>query len=116
MQSVACAHILVKFNGSRNPKSWRDPTGERIMNTTLEQAEAQVSKIREGIVAGTLDFFDVATEISDCGSAKNGGRLGHFTRGQMQKAFEDASFALNPGQISELVVTDSGVHIILRYE
>ena len=39
---------------------------------------------------------------------------GWFTRGKMQKPFEDATFALNVGELSEIVDTDSGVHIILR--
>ena len=40
--------------------------------------------------------------------------VGWFTRGKMQKPFEDAAFALNVGELSEIVDTDSGVHIILR--
>ena len=49
-------------------------------------------------------------------SAKRGGDLGHFGRGQMQAPFEEASFALNVGELSDIVDTDSGVHIILRIE
>ena len=114
--SVACAHILIKYNGSRNPRSWRDPQGARIMKTTLEEAQAQMASIRQDIVDGKVTFYAVAQQISDCGSAQNQGQLGHFTRGQMQKQFEDAAFALNVGQISDIVVSDSGVHIIYRYE
>ena len=49
-------------------------------------------------------------------SAKRGGDLGHFGRGQMQPAFEEASFQLQIGEMSQIVDTDSGVHIILRVE
>ncbi len=52
---------------------------------------------------------------SDCSSAQNKGDLGVFGRGMMQKAFEDAAFALKVGELSGLVDTDSGIHIILRY-
>ena len=56
----------------------------------------------------------MAREYSECRSAANDGDLGLFGRGQMQKQFEDASFALKVGEISDLVDSDSGIHIILR--
>jgi len=65
-------------------------------------------------VAGERSFEDIAAEFSDCSSAKRGGDLGSFGRGQMQKPFEDASFALSVGELSAAVWTDSGVHIIKR--
>ena len=55
-----------------------------------------------------------AAKESDCGSAQSGGDLDFFGRGAMQKPFEDATFALAVGQMSGIVDTDSGVHIILR--
>ena len=65
-------------------------------------------------MSGEATFEELASKYSDCSSAKKGGDLGPFGRGQMQKPFEDASFALKVGDMSETVVTDSGVHIILR--
>ena len=53
---------------------------------------------------------------SDCSSAKRGGDLGHFGRGKMMPSFEKASFALKADELSDLVETDSGVHIIYRIE
>lgn len=114
-EEISCAHFLIKFQGSRNPTSWRDPTGEeRIKNTTYEQAVDRMKAIRAQIIVGDLDFDEVAS-TSDCGSAKNNGKLGAFTKGQMQQAFEDAAFALKVGELSDIVVSDSGVHIIYRY-
>lgn len=69
---------------------------------------------REQIVQGKASFADLASKYSDCSSAKRGGDLGSFKKGAMQKPFEDASFALKVGELSEPVFTDSGVHIILR--
>lgn len=50
----------------------------------------------------------------DCSSASKGGDLGVFGRGQMQKPFEDATFALPVGAMSDVIKTDSGHHLILR--
>ncbi|CAN0028250.1 unnamed protein product [Scytosiphon promiscuus] len=60
------------------------------------------------------DFAEIAQEHSDCGSARSGGDLGEFGDGQMMQPFEDATRSLRVGEISSVVDTDSGVHIILR--
>jgi NIMA-interacting peptidyl-prolyl cis-trans isomerase 1 len=73
-----------------------------------------VKSYREQIVQGKASFADLASKYSDCSSAKRGGDLGSFKKGAMQKPFEEASFALKVGELSEPVFTDSGVHIILR--
>ena len=73
-----------------------------------------LSEYREQIVSGKSTFEELASEVSDCGSAKNGGDLGPFGRGQMQRPFEDATYSLKVGELSGPVSTDSGVHIILR--
>ena len=59
-------------------------------------------------------FAELATEHSDCSSHSNSGDLGWFQKGMMQKPFEDATYKLEVGQISDVVDTDSGVHLILR--
>ncbi|CAJ1942389.1 unnamed protein product [Sphenostylis stenocarpa] len=111
---VRASHILIKHEGSRRKASWKDPEGRIIKNTTRETAVSQLKALREDIVSGKATFEDIASRFSDCSSAKRGGDLGPFGRGQMQKPFEDATFALKVGELSDIVDTDSGVHIIKR--
>lgn len=68
----------------------------------------------EQIESGEAGFSELASQYSDCSSARNKGDLGLFGRGQMQKPFEDAAFSLEVGELSDIVSTDSGYHIILR--
>ena len=63
---------------------------------------------------GEKTFEELASEFSDCSSAKKNGDLGFFSSGMMQKPFEDASFSLKVGETSGPIWTDSGVHIIKR--
>ena len=59
-------------------------------------------------------FRRIAKDKSDCSSGQRGGDLGMFGHGAMQKAFEEASFALNVDEMSRVVDSDSGLHVILR--
>lgn len=108
--SVRCRHLLVKHAGSRRPASWKEDRITRSKEEALAILENHASAIR----AGHASFEDLASKESDCSSAKRGGDLGVFARGQMQKPFEDAAFRLQVGEISDIVDTDSGVHIIQR--
>ncbi|CAK9075428.1 Putative peptidyl-prolyl cis-trans isomerase dodo (PPIase dodo) (Rotamase dodo), partial [Durusdinium trenchii] len=116
--SVRCLHILKKHTKSRRPSSWR----ERVITRTIEEATYQVKEFRKTLEAKATpkerqaEFERLARKESDCGSAREGGSLGKFGRGQMQKPFEDAAFALEVNELSHVVNTDSGVHIILRLE
>ena len=75
---------------------------------------ALISGYAQQIKSGEKTFEELASQFSDCSSAKQGGDLGPFGRGQMQKPFEDAAFGLKVGEISGPIWTDSGVHIIYR--
>ena len=77
--------------------------------TELKQYEAKIKA--EGIVES---FAKYALERSDCGSYKANGDLGFFGRGDMQQPFEEASFALQKDEMSGIVSTDSGYHLIYR--
>lgn len=79
----------------------------------LVPTEQSASDVLAALEAGA-DFATLATERStDSGSAKKGGDLGWFGRGQMTPAFEEAAFALGVGERSGIVKTDYGFHIIL---
>lgn len=81
-----------------------------------EKAEkrALLESLRQQVLSGGASFADLAREYSaDSGSAVKGGDLGTFGRGQMVKPFEEAVFALeNPGDLSPVVETRFGLHLI----
>ncbi|KAJ3165417.1 Peptidyl-prolyl cis-trans isomerase NIMA-interacting protein 1 [Geranomyces variabilis] len=109
-QKVRASHLLVKHAESRRPSSWKTPTITR----SKEEAREIISRFRERIVSGETDLPTLAKTESDCSSAKQGGDLGYFGPKQMQKAFEDATYALAVGELSGIVDSDSGLHLILR--
>mmetsp|Transcript_13559 Transcript_13559/g.34472 ORF Transcript_13559/g.34472 Transcript_13559/m.34472 type:complete len:115 (-) Transcript_13559:102-446(-) len=111
--TMRASHVLVKFEGSRRPASWRDPEGAEIRARSRAAAEERLLALRER-AAGGEDFAAIARAESDCGSAQAGGDLGEFGPGQMMRPFEDATRALAVGEMSGVVQTDSGLHIILR--
>lgn len=79
----------------------------------LVKEEELAKKLLADIKDGKISFEDCAKENSTCPSGKGGGALGAFGRGQMVKEFEDAAFAMNPGDISdEPVKTQFGYHLI----
>jgi len=80
---------------------------------SADEAMALAVKARARIAAGEA-FAKVATEVSeDPGSRQEGGKLPPFSRGEMDAAFEQAAFALEPGVLSQPVVSQFGVHLIL---
>jgi NIMA-interacting peptidyl-prolyl cis-trans isomerase 1 len=92
----------------------QDPEGRVIKQRSKAEAIETLKQHRAAVESRQTTFADLASRESDCSSARSGGDLGEFTRGQMQKPFEDATYALKVGQLSDIVETDSGVHIILR--
>ena len=78
---------------------------------TKNKALVGINKLRDKLIEGT-EFAELAKEYSDCPSKTNGGNLGFFGKGTMVKPFEDAAFGLMPGEISEVVETQFGYHII----
>eukprot|EP00915_Cephaloidophora_sp_WS-2016_P007690 GHVH01010537.1.p1 GENE.GHVH01010537.1~~GHVH01010537.1.p1 ORF type:complete len:133 (+),score=13.96 GHVH01010537.1:48-401(+) len=113
-EEIRCAHILVKHSGSRNPVSRR--TGEKVV-IDEKTAIQKLQQMLDGDLGEALTFDNFpkfASENSDCGSFSKQGDLGFFKRGQMQKPFEEAAFALLVHEMSGIVRSDSGYHLIIR--
>jgi len=114
---VRVLHILRKHGGCKKPTSWR----EEKITCSKDQAIECLDGLRKQLVSLSKDasklrpkFEEFACTQSDCKSAKKGGDLGPFERGMMQKPFEAAAFALQVGELSEVVSTKLGEHLILR--
>lgn len=79
-----------------------------ILVATKEESESILAQLKTG-----ADFAKLAGEKSiDPGSKSKGGDLDYFTKGRMVKPFEDAAFSLQVGQLSDIVQTEHGYHII----
>ena len=94
----AARHILIKVDET----------------ATQEEKDAARAKIDAALarVKGGEDFAAVARDVSQDGSAPQGGDLGCSPKGRMVKPFEDAMFSMKPGEISGVVETQFGYHVI----
>ena len=91
---VLCQHILVK--GSN------------------DAALDKIKEIRERIVNDKADFAEEAKKHSDCPSGAQGGSLGWFGRGMMVPEFDKVAFEMKKGEVSGIVTTEFGYHIIYK--
>jgi peptidyl-prolyl cis-trans isomerase D len=93
-----------------------------ILFKTTDKSPADVAKIRQTAqdvlsqIQKGGDFAELAKKYSEDTTASNGGDLGWIVRGQTVKEFEDTAFALPPGQVSGLVTTTYGIHIIKVFD
>ncbi len=84
----------------------------QVLGSFRETARAKAQAILDSLEAGA-DFEEMARRHSDdAGSARNGGDLGEARRGVFVRNFEEAAFTLQPGEISPIVETEFGFHII----
>jgi len=117
-QKVRACHILLKHSSCLHP--WTHRNNEFVRRVTRDMAtismETILSSIRSGVdKEGKPCYFeDMAKKKSDCLSFKRGGDLGYVGRGDLDKVFEDVLFTLKVGEISGVVHTESGVHLIKR--
>lgn len=92
------SHILIKV----------DPDSNEL---TRAGKRKKIEALQKRLAAGE-DFAALAKENSECPSAADGGQLGYLPTGEMVKPFEEAMLALEPGQVSDIVITRFGYHLI----
>jgi peptidyl-prolyl cis-trans isomerase D len=97
-EKVRARHILFKL---------APDASEATEKKVREKAEKVLKEARKG-----KDFAALARKYSEGPSKKNGGDLGYFSKGQMVKSFEEAAFSMKKGEISDLIRTRFGYHII----
>lgn len=97
-ETVRASHILIGFD-------------DKATADDKKKAREKTEKLKKEL-AGGADFATLAKGNSSCPSSQQGGDLGLFGKGQMVPAFEKAAFALKPGEVSDIVETQFGYHII----
>ena len=103
-EQVKARHILIAFKGSPAAQEGKP-------ELTEEQAKAKAEELHKKIVGGAA-FDELAKTESDVGSGARGGDLGSFGRGQMVPEFEKAAFEAKVGEVTPVVRTQFGYHII----
>ncbi len=97
-ESMRASHILIGVDAG---------AGAEEKESAKQKADEILEKVKSG-----ADFAELAKSESTCPSAQQGGDLGEFGRGQMVAPFENAAFGLKAGDVSEVVETQFGYHII----
>ncbi len=101
-EQVKASHILIKV----------EPTAD---DAKKAEARKKIVEVQQKLKDGG-DFAALAKEYSQGPSGSRGGDLGYFRRGQMVKPFEDAAFSMKPNEVSDLVETRFGYHLIKVYD
>ena len=96
---VRASHILIK-----------------VTEDNREEAQKKIEELKNEVTGDAAQFGDLARQHSACPSKEKGGDLGFFGPGAMVKEFDQAAFALAPGQVSDIVETQFGYHLILVTE
>ena len=105
---ITVRHVLVKFAGAKN--------ADASVKRNREQACLRAQEAYRKLTSGT-DFEKIVGEYSEePGAATRGGSIGAIQRRDVAPPFADAAFELEPNQVSEVVESDFGFHIIMRTE
>lgn len=105
---VTVKHVLVKHKDAKNPVA--------TVTRSREEACLRALEARDKIIGGA-EFDAIVTEYSDePGAATRAGSIGAVERAQLERAFADAAFELRLNQMSDIVETPSGFHLIFRTE
>ena len=107
-EEVKASHILISYKGADR--------ADADITRSKEEAKAEAERIRKLILEDGQDFAEMAKEHSDGPSSTKGGDLGKFKFEVMAKPFSEAAFALRIDEISEVVETGFGFHVIKRTE
>jgi peptidyl-prolyl cis-trans isomerase SurA len=122
VRSAAGFHVIKLIERENSGKAtYTQQRARHILIRTTPKVSANVARsrmddIRKQIVGGQASFAQMARQYSEDGSAMRGGDLGWTAPGQFVPEFEKALLALQPGQVSEPVVTRFGVHLIQLIE
>lgn len=104
---AGAAQILVAYKGAE--------LAAKEVTRTKDAAKKRAAEALEKITKSTLPFEEAAKKYSDDAGSKNlGGAIGNFERNAMPASFSTATFAMKVGEISEVVETPRGFHIIKR--
>lgn len=116
LSHVKCSHIMLKYTGCNLN---RDLVRDKNINRSEEDANKELNIIREKILKEGLESFgNYAKEFSECLlSADKLGDLGCFGKGETHSEIEDVCFnKIKVGEVSNVIKTESGLHILLRTE
>ncbi|MFP4159165.1 MAG: peptidylprolyl isomerase [Desulfobacterales bacterium] len=97
-ERVHARHILIR-------------SGPDDDDETKEEAKEKLEEVREKLESGE-EFSELARQYSEGPTAESGGDLGYFSRGEMVKRFDEAAFGLEAGEVSDIVETRFGYHLI----
>ncbi len=105
---IKASHILISYKGADRADS--------DISRSKDEAKTEAERLRKLIVEENSDFAEIAQKHSDGPSSSKGGDLGKFKFEVMAKPFSEAAFDLNVGEVSEVVETGFGFHVIKRTE
>ncbi|KAF4734159.1 hypothetical protein FOZ62_029220 [Perkinsus olseni] len=115
VKKIRCKHILMKHKDVRNP---RDRVRNKQVTRTKTEAENTMMSILADLRKDSSKFPELCKKHSECLSSRKTGHLcgdlDWFGHGKMMPEFEEAAFALVVGEMSDLVYSPSGIHIIVR--